>query len=72
MRTLETDLLRLVDGEHVLVLGVEAPSGAGVLRHLIVESDLSAYGLVNVVTHFSVRRRGLTIGRRSSRRGAGS
>jgi hypothetical protein len=25
MRTLETDLLRLVDGEHVLVLGVEAP-----------------------------------------------
>lgn len=26
---------------------------AGVLRHLIVEGDLSAYGLVNAVTHFS-------------------
>lgn len=25
---------------------------AGVLRHLIVEGDLSAYGLVNSVTHF--------------------
>lgn len=24
-----------------------------VLRHLIVEGDLSAYGLVNAVTHFS-------------------
>jgi hypothetical protein len=26
---------------------------AGVLRHLIVEGDLSAYGLVNALTHFS-------------------
>jgi hypothetical protein len=26
---------------------------AGVLRYLIVEGDLSAYGLVNAVTHFS-------------------
>lgn len=26
---------------------------AGVLRHLIVEGDLSAYGLVNAVTHYS-------------------
>jgi hypothetical protein len=26
---------------------------AGVLRHLIVEGDLSAYGIVNAVTHFS-------------------
>jgi hypothetical protein len=26
---------------------------AGVLRHLIVEGDLSGYGLVNAVTHFS-------------------
>ena len=26
---------------------------AGVLRHLIAEGDLSAYGLVNAVTHFS-------------------
>jgi hypothetical protein len=26
---------------------------AGVLRHLIVEGELSAYGLVNAVTHFS-------------------
>ena len=26
---------------------------AGVLRHLIIEGDLSAYGLVNAVTHFS-------------------
>jgi hypothetical protein len=26
---------------------------AGVLRHLIVEGDLSAYGLLNAVTHFS-------------------
>ena len=25
----------------------------GVLRHLIVEGDLSAYGLVNAVTHYS-------------------
>jgi hypothetical protein len=27
--------------------------GAGVLRHLFVEGDLSAYGLVNAVTHYS-------------------
>ncbi|MGD6665013.1 hypothetical protein VWU22_22590, partial [Xanthomonas citri pv. citri] len=26
---------------------------AGVLRHLIAEGDLSGYGLVNAVTHFS-------------------
>ena len=26
---------------------------AGVLRHLIVEGDLTAYGLVNAVTHYS-------------------
>ncbi len=26
---------------------------AGVLRHLIIEGDLSAYGLVNAVTHYS-------------------
>ena len=26
---------------------------SGVLRHLIVEGDLSAYGLVNAVTHYS-------------------
>ena len=26
---------------------------AGVLRHLITEGDLSGYGLVNAVTHFS-------------------
>ena len=26
---------------------------AGVLRHLIVHGDLSAYGLVNAVTHYS-------------------
>ena len=26
---------------------------AGVLRHLIVEGDLSGYGLVNAVTHYS-------------------
>ena len=26
---------------------------AGVLRHLIVEGDLSAYGMVNAVTHYS-------------------
>jgi hypothetical protein len=26
---------------------------SGVLRHLIVEGDLSAYGIVNAVTHFS-------------------
>ncbi len=26
---------------------------AGVLRHLIVDGDLSAYGLVNAVTHYS-------------------
>ena len=26
---------------------------AGVLRHLIVAGDLSAYGLVNAVTHYS-------------------
>jgi len=25
----------------------------GILRHLIVDGDLSAYGLVNAVTHFS-------------------
>ena len=26
---------------------------AGVLRHLIVQSDLSGYGLINAVTHYS-------------------
>ena len=26
---------------------------SGVLRHLIVEGDLTAYGLVNAVTHYS-------------------
>ena len=26
---------------------------AGVLRHLIIEGDLSGYGLVNAVTHYS-------------------
>ena len=26
---------------------------AGVLRHLITEGDLSGYGLVNAVTHYS-------------------
>ena len=26
---------------------------AGVLRHLIAEADLSGYGLVNAVTHYS-------------------
>ena len=26
---------------------------AGVLRHLIVEGDLSGYGIVNAVTHYS-------------------
>lgn len=29
------------------------PERAGVLRHLIVEGDLSGYGLVNAVTHYS-------------------
>lgn len=29
------------------------PERSGVLRHLIVAGDLSAYGLVNAVTHFS-------------------
>jgi hypothetical protein len=26
---------------------------AGILRHLIVEGEMSAYGLVNAVTHYS-------------------
>lgn len=33
--------------------GLTEADRAGVLRHLIVDGDLSAYGLVNAVTHYS-------------------